>query len=229
MAKLGSFFRRLFMPITSDESIPPPETSIGEIQKTGMLIIPPSSTPQTTAINTRSCATTPRAISKQTPLNADSKHETTKSNYLSSDINKTNIRRLSAPLLIQTSTHPHPQYPSTIVNEITEEALLSSLQRASFSSSIPTTTICPNHSVHSLSTNSGGGGGGGGSSGCLLSRPEVRSASFHLTTSPSSISNSNLVNNISSASGRWRKVSFSFSFFPILAIRFLHIKLVNLY
>ena len=210
MAKLGSFFRRLFTPLISDESEPSSETSIGEIKKTGMKITPPPpSTPQLATINTRSCTTT----TTTTPSNADSKRETSKSNYLSSDINRPNIRRLSAPLLIQTSGHPHPQYPSTIVNEVTEEALLSSLQRASFSSSIPTTTTCTNHSVHSLTaTNSTGGGGD--SSGCFLSRPEVRSASFNLPTSSSSISNNNIVNNISSASGRWRKVSFQLFSYP---------------
>lgn len=222
MAKLGSFFRRLFTAIASDEPTPSSLSSSSESRKTGVLITPPSSTSQTTIINTRSCTSSPRAVAKITTLIANSRDEISKSNYLSSDIHKPNIRRLSAPLLIQTSAYPHSQYPSTIVNEITEEALLSSLQRASFSSPIPTTTATttyPNHSVHSLSANSGGGGGsGGGSSGCLLSRPENRSASFNLSTSPSSISN-NLINNISSASvsGRWSKVSFFF--LHILTIR----------
>jgi hypothetical protein len=225
MAKLGSFFRRLFTPITSDDPNPSSLSSTLESQKSDVPIIPPlppsiSLAARPTTISTQSCTISPNVVTKPIILNADKIHETSKSNYLSSDINKTNIRRLSAPLLIQTSARPHPQYPSTIVNEITEEALLSSLQRSSFSSSITTTTAHPNHSVHSLVANSGGGGSGGSSSGCLLSRPEIRSASFNLSTSPSTISN-NLVNNISSTSGRWRKVSFS-----TLASIFLHIQLL---
>ena len=213
MAKLGSFFRRLFTPIISDESNPSSLSSTSESQKKDVVITPPPppsipsipSIAKPTTINIQPCSTSPRAVTKQTTLNADSINETSKSNYLSSDINKTNLRRLSAPLLIQTSAHPHSQYPSTIVNEITEEALLSSLHRASFSSSNTTTNAHPNNSVHSLAANSGGG-----SSACLLSRPEIRSASFNLSTSPSTISN-NLINNISSASGRWSKIFFFYS------------------
>jgi len=206
MAKLGSFFRRLFSPNPSDDH--KLSSALTPESRKSVLIIPPSSPSslpisKLTTMTTRSCTTSPRVVPKQTILNVENTNETSKSNYLSSDIIKVNIRRLSAPLIIHTSSHHHPQYPSTIVNESTEKALLSSLHRSSLSSST-TTTAHPNHSIHSLITSSPGGDGSSGSS---LSRPNVRSASFNLSTSPSSLSN-NLVNNISSTSGRWRKILF---------------------
>lgn len=197
MAKLGSFFRRLFSP---DDSDPPSSSSsppVPESRKSGTSIIPPasSSTTEMKTKDARSCATPPRVVVKQTTLNVDRMNEIPKSNYLSSDINKANIRRLSAPLLIQTIAHPHSQYPSTIFNESTEEALLSSLQRSAFSSAATTPVAThPDHSIHSLAASSGEGGVGS-SSASLLSRPDIRSASFNLPALPSSISNSQ-VNNI---------------------------------
>jgi hypothetical protein len=188
MAKLVSFFRRLFTPTSSNDNHP---SSTSESRKS-VLITPPSLPPASKLTIESS-----RLTNKQTILNADNTNEILKSKYLSSDINKVNLRRLSAPLLINESSHHHPQYPSTIVNESTEEALLSSLQRSSLSSST-TTTAHPNHSVHSLTTT---GAGGCGTSGSPLSRPDVRSASFNISTSPSSLSN-NLANNISSQSGK---------------------------
>lgn len=208
MAKLGSFFRRLFSPNPSDNPNPSLSLSLTPETRPNVLIIPPPpqpppspspptivSTSKLASMITRSCTTSPRMVTKQTTLNADSGNETIKSNYLSSDINKGNLRRLSAPLIIHTSSqHPLSQYPSTIVNESTEEALLSSLHRTSLSS--PTAASAHlNHNIHILATI------GSGSSGSLLSRPDNRSASFNLSTSPSSLSN-NLVNNISSTSGR---------------------------
>jgi hypothetical protein len=209
MAKFGSFFRRLFSPNPSDDH--KSSSALTPESRKNVVIIPPSSPSslpisKLTTMTTRSCTTSPCVVPKQTTLNVENTNETSKSNYLSSDIIKVNIRRLSAPLIIHTSSHHHPQYPSTIVNESTEKALLSSLQRSSLSSSTTTTTAHPNHSIHSLITSSPGGGGGG-SSGSSSSRPNVRSASFNLSTSPSSLSN-NLVNNISSTSGRWREILF---------------------
>jgi hypothetical protein len=125
-------------------------------------------------------------------MDTDNKNQTYNSNFLSSDVNKTTVRRVSTPVTIHTSAHHSSKYSSIIVNESTEEALLSSLQRLSTSSS--TTNANPNNSIHSLSINCSG-------STSLLSRRDVRSASFNLLVSPSSLSN-NLVNNISSASGR---------------------------
>jgi hypothetical protein len=184
MAKLGSFFRRLFSPSFFDDR---------NSSSSSSTTIP--STSKLTKLTTQSCTSSPRIVVKQTTLNAESTNNAIKSNYLSSDINKANIRRLSAPLIIHSSIHHPPQYPSTIVNENTEEALLSSLQRSSLSSS--TTTAHPNHSIHSLANSSGGGS----SLGSPLSRSDVRSASFNLSTSPSMTSNT-LANNISSTSGR---------------------------
>jgi len=209
MAKFGSFFRRLFTPNSSDDRNR--SSSLTSESRKSVLIIPPSSsssissTSKLTTMTTQSCSTSPHMVIKPTTLNLDNTNKTSNSNYLSSDISKANIRRLSAPLIIHTSANYHSQYPSTIVNETTEEALLSSLQRSSLSSlqrsslsSSITTTAHPHHSIHSLAT---GSGGGGGSSGSPLSRPDVRSASFNLSTSPSSLSN-NLINNIPSTSGR---------------------------
>ena len=211
MAKFGSFFRRLFTPTSSDDKRSLSSPLSTSEPRTNMLIIPGgspslSSTPKSIVINTQSCTTSPRIMVKQTTLSADNTNATSKSNYLSSDINRINLRRLSAPLLIQTSAHHHHQYPSTIVNENTEEILLSSLQRSSLSSST-TTTVHSNYSSHNLTTSSGGGGGG--SSGSPLSRPEIRSASFNLTPSPSTLSN-NLVNNLSTVAGKLRKLFLFF-------------------
>ncbi len=193
MAKLGSFLRRLFTTNSSGDHRRSSPSVISEPKK-NILVMPPLSPSKLT---TRSCTVSPQplphTVIKQTPVHVDNMNVTSNSNFLSSDIHKINNRRLSAPHIVHTSTHYQSQYPSTIVNEDTEDALLSSLHRASFSSS-PATTTHPHSSIHSLGSNVG-------TSTSLLSRPEVRSVSFNLTSSPSSLSN-NLINNISSASGR---------------------------
>ena len=207
MAKLGSFFRRLFSPLFHDD----PDRSTSDSCKSDVPIISSgspsiSSTTEFNPIDTRSSTKSPPpppppAVIKQRISHSDRMDDTLKSNYLSSDSHRSNIRRLSAPLLIQTFPHPHhphSQYPSTIVNQSTEEALLSSLQRSSFSSAPNTVKIHPNSSAHSLTaTNSGGAG----SSASLLSRPEIRSASFNSPASSSPI-NCIQINNILSSSGR---------------------------
>jgi hypothetical protein len=201
MAKLGSFLRRLFTTNSSGDHRPSSPSRLSEPHK-GILIMPPLSSSKLspsklTTITTRSCTVSPQplphTVIKQTTVHVDNMNVTSNSNFLSSDINKINNRRLSAPHIVHTSTHYQSQYPSTIVNEDTEDALLSSLHRASFSSS-PATTMHPYSSIHSLGSNVG-------APTIPLSRPEVRSASFNLTSSPSSLSN-NLINNISPASGR---------------------------
>ncbi|CAF3479577.1 unnamed protein product [Adineta steineri] len=202
MAKLGSFFRRLFTPNTVDDvNLSSSSSALTTESHKNVFIMPPLSssnltTSKITSLTTRSCTVSPRSspqpVLKQTTINADQINSTPNSNFLSSDIIKSNVRRLSAPL-IQTSTNYYPQYSSTIVNENTTAALVSSLQRLSFSSS-PATIENHNSSLLSLGSN------GGGTPASPLSRPEVRSASFNLTPSSSSVSN-NLGNNISSASG----------------------------
>lgn len=203
MAKLGSFFRRLFSPLFLDD----PDLSTSDSCKSDVPIISSaspsvSSTAEFNPIDIRSSTATPTPnITKQRISHSDQMDDTLKSNYLSSDSHRSNIRRLSAPLLIQTSPHPHhphPQCPSTIVNQSTEQALITPLQRSSFSSTPNTVKIHSNSSAHSLTaTNSGGAG----SSASLLSRPENRSASFNVPTLSSSI-NYNPINNIASSSGR---------------------------
>ncbi|CAF0897379.1 unnamed protein product [Rotaria sp. Silwood1] len=202
MAKWGSFFRRLFTSTSSDNQYSSSSSSsLKSESRKSILVMSPLSpskstkSPLTTKTNqsySASPRSSPRTMIKQITLNPDNRNKTLHSNFLSSDVDKTNMRRLSAPLIIHTSTHHHPQYSSTIVNESTEEALLSSLQRLSVSSST-TTTACPNNSFHSLGINNEG-------STSPLSRPDVRSASLNLSLSPSSLSN-NLVNNILSTSG----------------------------
>ncbi|CAF3528373.1 unnamed protein product [Rotaria sp. Silwood1] len=202
MAKWGSFFRRLFTSTSSDNQYSSSSSSsLKSESRKSILVMSPLSpskstkSPLTTKTNqsySASPRSSPRTMIKQITLNPDNRNKTLHSNFLSSDVAKTNMRRLSAPLIIHTSTRHHPQYSSTIVNESTEEALLSSLQRLSVSSST-TTTACPNNSFHSLGINNE-------SSTSPLSRPDVRSASLNLSLSPSSLSN-NLVNNILSTSG----------------------------
>lgn len=214
MAKLGSFFRRLFAPLYLDH-----EHSTSDSCKSDVPILssPSSSkcsTAESSTIDTRPLTSTsipssPLAIIQHKKTSSpDRMDEISKSNYLSSDPPRSNIRRLSAPLLIQTSLHPHLQYPSTIVNESTEEALLSSLHRASFSSTSNTTKTCSNSSAQSLATRNSGGDS---SSLSLLSRPEIRSASFNAPTSSISITCSQ-VNKTLSSSGRWKKKKTIFSF-----------------
>jgi hypothetical protein len=203
MAKLGSFFRRLFSPKSSDDQQPSSSTLTLETRK-NMLIIPPLSPPKlvTTRLplmTTKSCSASPRLGVKQTSMHNNQINEISNSNFLSSDVLKANIRRLSAPLITHTPANHHPQYSSAIVNESTEEALLSSLHRLSLSSS-PKLPAHPNNSIHSLGTSAGGDG-----SGSPLLRSDVRSASFNLSSSPSTLSN-NVINNIFSTSGRWRNV-----------------------
>jgi hypothetical protein len=197
MAKLGLFFRRLFNTNDFDDEKPP------EPRK-NVRIIPTVTTPKVTLMATQSCTVSPRIsprlVTKQTSVHSNQSNEIPNSNFLSSDIHKSNIRRLSAPLIIHTSANHPPQYPSTIVNESTEEALLSSLHRLSLSTSLKSTGH-HNNSIHSLVTTSPGCD----STGSPISRPDVRSASFNLSSSPSTLSN-HLVNNIFSTSGRWRNV-----------------------
>jgi hypothetical protein len=205
MAKLGSFFRRIFTQNSSDGHSS--SSVLTTEPKKTVLIIPPSS-PSKLPITSRSCTVSPRPSSrmviKQTTIHHDNNiNETSNTNFLSSNTYRINDRRLSAPLIIHSSTY-HGQYRSTTVNESIEEALISSLHRLSLSS--PTaTTAHPSNSINSLGTNSIG-------SACASPRPDVRSASLNLSPSnslilPSSLSN-NLVNNISPASGRWRRISF---------------------
>ena len=209
MAKLGSFFRRLFSPNSSDLQNSSPSLPHEPRQSLLSCSPPKVLAPAGNEMLTRSCCTSPRlptqTILKQTTINIDSTEESASSNFLSSNTSKINDRRLSAPLIVHTSNHTHSQYHSTPVNETTEEALISSLQRFSLSSTTGPTAVQGNQSL------------GPSRSGSISTSPraDVRSASFNLSPSnsnslilPSSLSN-NLLNNISSASGRLRAVQFS--------------------
>ena len=216
MAKLGSFFRRLFSP-SADMTSP---TSSLTVESSPISLVFPSSSAskvmickpieiisQSSNVSSRSTPTHP--MIKQITVNINGNGESSSTNFLSSHTNKTNDRRLSAPMIIHTSITSHQQFHSTVVNESTEEALISSLQR--FSLSTPTTTTTPTSTIitpttiqspHSL------GPSRSGSISTSLPRPDVRSASFHLSPSssnslilPTSLSNT-LLNNISSVSGR---------------------------
>ncbi|UJR28819.1 hypothetical protein I4U23_010043 [Adineta vaga] len=151
MAKIGSFLRRFFNSHSADDQ----NSSSTSEPQCNIILIPPSSptnviTSKPTTLATRSCTVSPQLspqpIIKQT---VDKINTTSNSNFLSSDINKSNVRRLSAPLLIQTFTTQQSQYSSTIVNEITEQALIASLHRLSISS-VPAATLYHKSSNPSL-------------------------------------------------------------------------------
>jgi hypothetical protein len=219
MAKLGSFFRRLFSP-SADMTSP---TSSLPVESQPKLLVFPSSSMSTkgtisNALEVKTSSSSSRSVSprsatthtvvKQTTVNNDGSESRPSPNFLSSHTNKTNDRRLSAPMIIHTSAPSYYQQQQqqqqelhpAIVDETTEEALISSLQRFSLSSaSAATMTIQSNNSL---------GPSRSGSISIALQRPDVRSASFHLSPSPSnslilpnSLSN-NLLNNNSSIAGR---------------------------
>lgn len=201
MAKLGSFFRRLFTPTSPDNQNSLSSSLNSESRKsiviTSSLSPSKSTAPKLISTASQSCSTSPRivtrTVTKQITVNDDNRKEASNPKFLSSDINKMNLRRLSAPLIIHTAARNQSQYSSVAVNENTEEELLSSLQRLSVSSS-PKPTAHPNNSTNSLGVNNG-------SPTKLLSPSDGRSSPFNLSPSASSLINS-LVNNILPASGR---------------------------
>jgi hypothetical protein len=210
MAKLGSFFRRLFTSIISDDNCSSP-SSVAEPRQSIMIIPPltpqPVSTitiPREPIITTRSCSASPRlasrVITKQTTIQIDSSDGNSIPHFLPSNTNKFINRRLSAPLIIHASTH-HRQCRSAIVDESIEEALISPLQRLSLSSTAGT-TVYHNNSVHSLGTSAGGSAG-------ASSRNDVRSSCNSINL-PSSL------NNISPASGRYKRL-----FFMVITISYI--------
>jgi hypothetical protein len=199
MAKLASFFRRIFTSVTSDDDFPSSQS------RRSIVIIPPLTPPSistskiTSQIPTntsRSCSASPqpssRTIIKQTTIQIDGNNGNSHLNFLSSNIPKPTNRRLSAPLIIHASTF-HRQHRSAIVHESTEEALISPLQRLSLSSTAGI-SVCHNNSVNSLGT----------SATCSTNaspRIDARSSSFNLSSS-NSINLPSSLNNISPASGR---------------------------
>lgn len=195
MAKLTSFFRRIFTSITSDEEYPTSES------RKSIVVIPPLTppsiiSPKKLPPNTiRSCSASPRpanrSMIKQTTIQIDSNHGNSHLNFLSSNLPKSTNRRLSAPLIIHTSIY-HRQHRSAIVDETTEEALISPLQRLSLSSTTGT-SVYHNNSVHSLGTSATG-------SANASPRNDVHSLSLNLSPS-NSINLPSSLNNISPASG----------------------------
>lgn len=151
MAKLTTFFRRIFTSFTLDEDSPASSDS-----RKSVLIIPPLSPSQTKIYSPQktsySCSPSPRLTTrfmiKQTTIQIDHIHDNNSSTDSKSSppsIPKINNRRLSAPMIIHASTiHPFRQQRSPVVSESAEEDLISPLQRLSSSS------INHNNSVHSL-------------------------------------------------------------------------------
>ena len=212
MAKLGSFFRRLFTPNPSDHTGLSPVV-ISEPRKS-LLIFPPTSPSKfgrsrPNETGSRSCHVSPgppaQTKVKQTTCNRDNTSDTSTSNFLSSHTNKSNDRRLSAPLITHpTTTHHHPHYRSTTIDETTEVVLISSLHRVSSSTAVTSQT---HHSAHSLGTSRD-------ETGCVSPRPDTRSASFNLSPSvsnvlilPNSLS-TNPLTAVSPTTGRCRSLPF---------------------
>jgi len=190
MAKLASFFRRIFTSITSDDNCSSSDS------RRSIVVIPPVTSPIVlTTNNSRSCSASPRPSShtmiKQTSIQHDINHGDSHVNCLPSNIRKPANRRLSAPLIIHGSIHR--QHRSAIVHESTEEALISPLQRFSLSSTTGT-SVYHNNSINSLGTSAGG-------SANASPRNDAHSLSFNLSPSNSFNLPSSL-NNISSVSGR---------------------------
>ncbi len=218
MAKLGSFFRRLFISFTSDDDdysppppVPPPSSSSSISPSRKHIIILPPLTPrlesktiisQMNPITSRSCSSSPRLsyrpITKQTTIQIDNTNrENSTVNFLSSQKTKSTNRRLSAPLIIHVSTRHHRQYRSAIVDESLEEALIFPLQRLSLSSTTGT-SVHHNNSVNSLGTSVGG-------SPSASPRNDAHSQSLNLSSSNSFNLPSSL-NNISPASGMCKTI-----------------------
>jgi hypothetical protein len=199
MAKFAIFFRRLFTSFNSDDD----EISSSSIPDTrrSVIITPSVLTPlpisKTTTPNTsHSCSASPRpahrTITKQTTIQIDSYNNgNPNSNLLLSNTYKYN-RRLSAPLIIHASTH-HRKQRSAIVDESTEEALISPLQRLSLSSTTGN-SVHHNNSVNSLGT----------SIGSVNASPRIDPHSMSLNLSSSnSINLPSSLTNISPSSGRY--------------------------
>ena len=165
MAKFGSFFRRLFTSLVSDEPdapLSPPHQS-----RKSIVIISPSTPPATSRkspttrllhSSSRSCSTSPRfayrTVRKQSTMPLEPAH----SPY-SYPSNKTKVsnRRLSAPLIIHSSIHLPALRPSAVVDENDEDALISPLQRLSLSSTngsaAGSANASPRNDVHHSSRN----------------------------------------------------------------------------
>ena len=202
MAKLTSFFRRIFNSIVSDDECPSTES------RKSIVVIPPLTPPSiptakpiSPIINntSRSCSTSPRPtnralMTKRTTIQVDNQNGNAHMNLLLSNMHKPTNRRLSAPLIIHASTtHHYRQHRSVAVDESSEEALISPLQRLSLSS--PTgTSPYQNNNVNSLGTSAAG-------SANASPRHDVNSSSFNLSPSNSFNLPSSL-NNISPTSGR---------------------------
>ncbi|CAF4120661.1 unnamed protein product [Rotaria socialis] len=213
MAKLGSFFRRLLISIASDNdcsssssssSVPVSQNNVVAVQpltkrsstKSDTITITTTKSQLTTNIS-QSCSTSPHAMIKQTTAQADSnRNESPNLNLLSSNTNKCFNRRLSAPLITHASIHHSRLYHSGVVDETIEQALVSSLQRLSLSSTTGTTTAYNNN--HHNSINSLDASGGGSVNGSPHN--DAHSSSLNLSLSNSIFSPSSL-NHISSTSG----------------------------
>ena len=201
MAKLSAFFRRLLISLTSEDddasSLPIPES-----RKSVVIILPstPPAVPTETKFSippmiSQSCSASPRSsfrpMIKQVTIQNDSTDPIAQFNVASSKTNRFVNRRLSAPLIIHASTSQHSRpHASAIVDERTEDALMSPLQRLSLTG----TAVYQNNSITSL---------GQSAAGSANASPRYDTHSSSLNLSPSnSINLPSSLNNISPASGR---------------------------
>ena len=211
MAKLITFFRRLFSTISSDDHSSSLSSLTSEARKNALILSPlsPSMSTKTSKlsimpIQLSSQSSLHTMMTKQTTINTNNINETSNSNFLSSDILKNNIHHLIASPILHKLTYHQSQHSATIVNECTEEALFSVLQYSSLPSSTANNSSCSNNIVPRLDINDDINN----NSAILLSCPDARSASLNVPITLTSFNN-NLINNISSTSGRSNKFSCS--------------------
>lgn len=196
MAKFGSFFRRLFTSLISEDHDSDPFPA-SHPRKSIVIISPstpplPASVARTTLppVTSRSCSASPRlpyrTMTKQTTLGADSDPRVDHVNkpVLPKTHNVIN-RRLSAPLIIHTGPHHPRQCSTTIVDECDEDALISPLQRLSLSSATGSSPAYHSYTINSL-----------GTSAADSPRADLYLSSSNSINLPSSL------NTISPASGR---------------------------
>lgn len=219
MAKFGSFFRRLFTSLVSEENDSPifPSTQ----SRKSIVIISPSTPPlfpnKCSTHGSRSCSTSPRVayrtVTKQATLQMEShRYPSTKP--------KSSNRRLSAPLIIHTSIHHSPRssggpVAASALDESDEDALISPLQRLSLSSTTGSTSTHPTYSINSRGTSAAG-------SANASPRTDMHLPLMNLSPSNSIHLPSSSLNTISTASGRFDGFDFLHPLLLLLLLFILH-------
>ena len=196
MAKFGSFFRRLFTSLVSEDQDSDPFPSAQS--RKSIVIISPSTPPlpgrpALHPVTSRSCSASPRLpshpMTKQKTLGADSEPGAEHVRPVLPKTHKVINRRLSAPLIIHTGTYHSRQRSSAIVDECDEDALISPLQRLSLSSTTGSSPAYQNYMSNSLGTSAA-------DSSSASPRNDLYLSSSNSINLPSSL------NTISPASGR---------------------------